>query len=1326
MPNQNQSLSAEALTRICEVVDRFDAAWHTVAKGGAPPWIEDALRGRVPAERPVYLRNLLTVELECRVAFGEQPTVNEYLKRFPKDAELVADVFLEFEHSQAGETLDEDSVSEEVEDTKTPEWKSRPTQSPGTAEFQPGDVLHDYQLLEQLGQGGMGTVFKARHSRLMKTVALKVLAPERLRDPGAVARFQREMEAVGQLRDLHVVEAYDAGEARGIHYLVMEYVEGLDAATILRQRGSGSPPASATELSADNSPVEPRPSGSETGKPLPDGRGSAELLRVTDACEIIRQAARGLHHAHQRGLIHRDIKPSNLMVSAEGIVKVLDLGLARLHAEHPAGNLTSTGNVMGTVDYIAPEQILDSHKVDLRADLYSLGCTFYSLLAGEPPFAGPSYSSAYLKMKAHENTTPPYIPRADIPGEVLAILDKLLRKQPAERFASAAEVVTALAPFTAGHDLVRLVGFVVGHRHDETAALGRHPTSAFTTEVEARPREGLPIRRSMSPQRFRRIITPFVSLMIVAVLGSWLLQGVVRSKFKIGGNSVLSDSKTSTPPILNFERTTLTERAAAEWALSVGGQVAVQQDGEPRSVSRLADLPPGVFQVVEVRLADNVTDAGLQNLRGLSSLSRVFLPNPSRVTPKGIEIVASLPNLKTLILECQGFTDDHIHTLRDCRSLEHLSVGHFALGTDASAETLAQLPKLKTLKPSHWPMTESGLRRLLAAPKLSDIDLGGSRVTDAGLQLLADDPRWVGLGIDSPQTAQGFRNLGRLPNLAGLKLTVATIPDTTFDSARFPKLRAVSVENGHDNRELTADHVARIARLHQIELLQLAYLRCEEVPGLDELAKLDRLKEIEFQTTPLTDDGLAHLAALPALELIRLNHTKVTPAGLAKFNAARPDVKVEGDVAALATTAKRAAAEWVLSVGGSVAVQIGGQRIQVEQTDKLPAGSFRVVAITMITPRDFTRDGMNCMKGLVDLEYIELAEVPGLTNEWLEPLRGLPKLRHIKVSTVGAGRITNEVIPLLKTLPCLQEIHFIDGQLTDADFAQLATLPGLLQINFECRELTDVAVEHFVKSQIRNLALMGGETTRLTPHSVELAAQFPELSYLHVSPGLLTDQSVEALRSRSTLKWMRVGPGNDETVRRLSRLTQLERLDLAVDLESKQITDDGLASLKSLVRLEFLNCEHLVISDAALEHIAAITSLKEFRFRNTQFTPAGLAKFKAARPDVRVEGDVAALDPAAERSAAEWVLNRGEEVSVRVDGQDRYVRTLAELPTGPFVVTWVVLRKVEPISEEGMQRLSKLSQLEDLCRGVARSKFKIGGSGRLGALPTTTPANFEF
>ena len=167
------------------------------------------------------------------------------------------------------------------------------------------------------------------------------------------------MKAVGKLVHPNIVHAYDAGEEAGIHFLVMEYVDGVDVTRIQKRCGQ---------------------------------------LAVADACEIVRQAAIGLQHAHENRMVHRDIKPSNLLATKDGVVKVLDLGLALLHEGDAAAarDLTNTGQVMGTLDYMAPEQADDTHAVDIRADIYSLGCTLYSLLAGQPPFAGPQFTTAWL------------------------------------------------------------------------------------------------------------------------------------------------------------------------------------------------------------------------------------------------------------------------------------------------------------------------------------------------------------------------------------------------------------------------------------------------------------------------------------------------------------------------------------------------------------------------------------------------------------------------------------------------------------------------------------------------------------------------------------------------------------------------------------------------------------------------------------------------------------------------------------------------------------------------------------------------------------------
>ncbi len=316
-------------------------------------------------------------------------------------------------------------------------------QSPdgGPAESPAGDLgrLGEYELLAKLGESGMGAVYKARQVRLDKIVALKVLAKARTSDPRAVTRFEREMKAVGRLDHPNIVRAVDARDIEGTTVLVMEYLEGSDLAHLVRRAG-----------------------------PLP----------VADACEMIRQAALGLQSAHENGLVHRDIKPSNLMLavsrqrpavgdrqmkadscSLTACIKILDFGLALLHAGQPEDGLTDEGQPMGTADYMAPEQAFDSHRVDIRADVYSLGCTLYSLLTGHAPFYGPQYDTAMKKLVAHLQTPAPPATevRSDIPEGLAAVLERMMAKDPADRFQQPAEVAEALAPLCSGANLAGLL-----------------------------------------------------------------------------------------------------------------------------------------------------------------------------------------------------------------------------------------------------------------------------------------------------------------------------------------------------------------------------------------------------------------------------------------------------------------------------------------------------------------------------------------------------------------------------------------------------------------------------------------------------------------------------------------------------------------------------------------------------------------------------------------------------------------------------------------------------------------------------------------------------
>ncbi|HND52993.1 MAG TPA: serine/threonine-protein kinase, partial [Pirellulaceae bacterium] len=265
-----------------------------------------------------------------------------------------------------------------------------------------------YEILRKLGEGGMGAVYLARHSMLDKLVALKVLPPHQSSDPEAILRFQREMRAVGQLAHPNVVGALDAGNVDGLPYLVMEYVEGVDLAKFVQRRG----------------PLSPR-----------------------DACSLIRQAALGLAAAHERGLVHRDIKPSNLLVTKHGQLKILDLGLAKLLLEDSAQfQLTHSGHIVGTPDYMAPEQWDADSEVDARTDLYALGCTLYFALTGKSPFRNQRRSSLRQIMNAHLNETPPSLEelRPDVPANMCKLCDRLMAKSPEERVGSARELASQL------------------------------------------------------------------------------------------------------------------------------------------------------------------------------------------------------------------------------------------------------------------------------------------------------------------------------------------------------------------------------------------------------------------------------------------------------------------------------------------------------------------------------------------------------------------------------------------------------------------------------------------------------------------------------------------------------------------------------------------------------------------------------------------------------------------------------------------------------------------------------------------------------------------
>jgi serine/threonine-protein kinase len=285
-----------------------------------------------------------------------------------------------------------------------------------------------YRVIEELGAGGMGVVYKAEHRVMGRTVALKVVAPNLTARARAVERFRKEVRAAARLEHNNIVRSHDAEEAGGMHFLVMEFIEGISLDRLVAKKG-----------------------------PLP----------VPLACTFARQAALGLQHAAEKGMVHRDIKPQNLMVTRKGQVKILDFGIARFATgddedDRPAGakvpfgaarsaataGLTNPNFLMGTPDYLSPEQAKNSHDVDPRSDIYSLGCTLYFLLTGGPPFA--SATTLVDKLLAHTAAAPPPLRgrRPEVPDGLAEVFAKMTAKAPADRFRTAAAAAAALLPFT--------------------------------------------------------------------------------------------------------------------------------------------------------------------------------------------------------------------------------------------------------------------------------------------------------------------------------------------------------------------------------------------------------------------------------------------------------------------------------------------------------------------------------------------------------------------------------------------------------------------------------------------------------------------------------------------------------------------------------------------------------------------------------------------------------------------------------------------------------------------------------------------------------------
>ena len=594
-------------------------------------------------------------------------------------------------------------------------WQARQLLA-GKSQF----FLGKYKLLDLLGEGGMGMVFKAVQPSTGRIVALKVMSRAALKDRDAISRFQREIRSAAALQHPNIAGAYDADCVKNTYFLATEYIEGRDLKSWIR---------------------------------------NSDRLPIAWSCECIRQAALGLQYAHEVGMVHRDIKPANLLVhqppgSDQPLIKIVDLGLARaVNESAQEGELTKTGQLLGSPDYIAPEQARNTKAADIRADIFSLGCTLFEMLTRQLPFPGEGVMEK-LMARVTQDAPPVCSLRPEVPAALEAIVAKMLERDPQRRFQSPGEVAVSLAPFASMGQAKPAVPEAPRIEEQATIQVEAGSTmkelmEALTYEAEGQSSVGsLRIKAASQSHRNWTYLAAGAVLVLLTAFAGFKLAGFGRSAPAVAvtsaetivesapahseNDTAESDATEETETKAVYQR----EREAAEWVLKRGGKLTVAILGFRTKIPKDGTLPDQDFNLyaAELRGIKEVDDAGLAVLQGLKEIRQLDL-NGTQVTDDGLKCLRDAIELTRLDLEWTLVTDRGLSELEKMAKLEYLNLGRTKVrGDDLSV--LAGMPELKELRLVNLPLKDDSLTQFAALTRLKSLDLSDTLVTDAGIQRL--------------------------------------------------------------------------------------------------------------------------------------------------------------------------------------------------------------------------------------------------------------------------------------------------------------------------------------------------------------------------------------------------------------------------------------------------------------------------------------------------------------------------------------------------------------------------------------------------------------
>jgi len=626
----------------------------------------------------------------------------------------------------------------------------------------PSRRLGHYLLLEPIGTGGMGQVYKAYEPALERLVAVKILRAELMGNSNLIRRFHSEAAAAARLAHRNIVSVYFSGEDRGFVYYAMELIQGETLALNLT--------------------------------------GHARLP-VAESLHVVEQVLAALDAAHTEGLVHRDIKPRNILIeSATGRAVVADFGLVK-YLNRP-GDLTSTGMVLGTVEYISPEQGL-GQAIDCRSDLYSVGVVMFRLLSGRLPFKA-DHPSALIYQHVH--TPPPALNRIapDVPPPLCAIVDRLMRKSPDERYRTAREVLHDLNQFRAGRPDLKITVSFKGSNTDRSIDAGSpsenlsdsHTAHWTESESELGPYEAPPALRNTAPSFVRglrnrpKLIAGSIVVLAIGAAVGILLNPAFRPRSPATGltgpapetSAGAGAPEVTVPgpeigPATRVEPDKANERAT-QWLLRLGGVGQIAVDQVTREVAAATDVPAAPFRLLEINLKGNanVNDEELASLPSLPDLKELNLAL-TKVTDMGVRALPEFPRLQTLYLSQTNAGDAALESLRRYGDIHILNLDGTRI-TDEGLGKVALLVRIEILSMVNTSVTDAGLKELRHFPKLMMLGLNGTQVGDAGMQHVKHLSTLTHLHLSRTKlTDAGLMSLHGLKMLSQLEIRDTQVTD---------------------------------------------------------------------------------------------------------------------------------------------------------------------------------------------------------------------------------------------------------------------------------------------------------------------------------------------------------------------------------------------------------------------------------------------------------------------------------------------------------------------------------------------------------------------